>query len=202
MTRSANRCGGWCAWALAVLAVAGCQGLVQAPAAPRSYDLGATPASVPPSALIAGVQVSAPAWLRTPAIQYRFSQVDPRERRAYRDHRWAAPPGELMLARLQRDLVVGGRCRLEVNVDEFIQEFPAAEESFGVVAVRATLRSAEEGAPLARHSFAYRVPAPRPDAPGGVDALARAVGQFSSELQGWVTQVGTPPEISRPCQRQ
>ncbi len=202
MSGSTIRFGGWIAGAVVALALAGCQGLGPAPVAPRSYDLGATPASTPPSPLIAGVQVSAPAWLRTPAIQYRFNQVDPRERRAYRDHRWVAPPGELMGARLQRDLVGGGRCRLEVNVDEFIQEFPAAEESFGVVAVRATLRSAEEGAPLARHSFAYRVPAPRPDAPGGVEALARAVGQFSSELQGWVAQVGTPPEISRPCQRQ
>ncbi|MBL8447657.1 MAG: membrane integrity-associated transporter subunit PqiC [Zoogloeaceae bacterium] len=180
------------------LAMAGCQSLETPSSRVRSYDLGAAESTVPmPNYLISTVTLSAPAWLRTTAMQYRMSDEDPRERRAYRDHRWVAPPGELIGARLQRDFAAEGRCRMELSLEEFVQDFSSPQESAGVMTVRASLGPDGDGSAQLHRRFAFRVPAGRPDAPAGVEALVRAVGQLSVEIRVWVDQ----PDARGLCQR-
>lgn len=137
-----------------------------------------------------GVDVAAPSWLGTAAMQYRLAYSDPARRRAYADSRWAAPPAELLEQALRRralgasGTVLG--CRLRVELDEFVQSFDSAQSSRIVLAVRATLLSRNEQA-LASRAFAVERPAASADAGGGVTAAAAAVQGLAADLAGWVS---------------
>jgi len=173
-----------------VLLVSGCGGLSKTPRPAHVYDLGlGQPVALEVGSgggLVGAVQVVAPSWLRSGAMQYRLTHDSPGERHSYRDSRWAAPPAELVHGFLNRALGGEGGCRLEVEVDEFIQDFPSAGHSDGLIEARARLRVAQEGAVLASRSFSLRVPATRSDAPGGVAALGRGTRQLAAELGAWL----------------
>jgi cholesterol transport system auxiliary component len=138
-----------------------------------------------------GVDVAAPSWLGTAAMQYRLDYSDAARRHAYADSRWAAPPPELLEQALRRRALAaagsGERsgCRLRVDLDEFVQAFDAAQSSRVVLAVRATLLSRGEQ-PLASRAFALERPAASADARGGVAAAAVAVQGLASDLAGWI----------------
>jgi cholesterol transport system auxiliary component len=182
-----------------VLLLAACGGLPGAPRPVRVYDLGSTPAPAPEAVPVATVQVLAPSWLRSSAMQYRLSYASVSERHGYLESRWAAPPTELLQGFLGRSLGGGGACKLELELDEFIQDYVAPGRSDGVLEARARLHSA--GVTLARRSFSLRLPAPGADAPGGVAALGRGAEQLRSELSNWLGGLAQEARIQEACAR-
>jgi cholesterol transport system auxiliary component len=177
------------------LLIAGAAALVLAacanPAArrpdPARFDLGPLRAEPSTAASVAAVKVEAPSWLAGSAMQYRLTYSDPARRREFADSRWAAPPAELIGQTLERRFVgSGGRCRLHVELDEFLQVFETPERSAAVLAGRATLLAGADG--VDRHDFFIARPAPTADARGGVAAAAEAVTTLNEELAPWLAR--------------
>lgn len=177
------------ALAFAALALAGCAG--PRPAAPVDHhDLG--PIGTGPNsrivAALRGVEVFAPSWLDSPALQYRLAYLGSQQRRSYGESRWVAPPAELLAHALNKNLFSGdaaGACKLRVDLDEFVQVFDAAEASRAVVEARVQLL-APGGEPLARHALRVSRPAASGDAKGGVAAFSATVADLAAALRGWL----------------
>lgn len=157
------------------------------------FDLGEPSPPWHAPALL-GVDVLAPSWLGTSAMQYRLAYLGNGEgarRRAYADSRWAAPPAELIEQALRRHaLVAGGKgealgCRLRLDLDEFVQTFDAAQKSRVVLALRASLTS-RNSETVARRGFALERAAISADAGGGVAAAAAAVQGLTGDLATWI----------------
>lgn len=152
------------------------------------FDFG-DPAGGWAAPALRGVDVAAPSWLGTAAMQYRLDYSEASRRRAYADSRWAAPPAELLEQALRRRALAAAGpvlgCRLRVELDEFVQAFADAQSSRIVLAVRATLLSRNEQA-LASRAFRLERPAASADARGGVAAAAAAVQGLAADLSGWI----------------
>lgn len=181
------------------LFLVGCSGVARAPRPAEVYDLGTEQPPRLDTGMVGTVQVLAPSWLRTGAMQYRLSYASASQRHGYLESRWAAPPAELLLGLFNRSLGGAGGCRLEVELDEFIQDYSSASQSDGVIDARARLRS--DGGLLASRSFALRLPAPSPDAQGGVAALGRGSRQLAAELGGWLGELGQDGKVREACAR-
>lgn len=175
------------------LAVAGCAGNNRPVAA--NYDFGEIAAAVTMAVQVGRVDVTAPVWLDTPAMQYRLTQ-EPARRQQFADSRWAASPAELLAVALRRQVANGGgnACRLRLELDELVQQFDAAGDSRVQLAVRARLLLPRGDATLASRSFQLQQDGGR-DARSGVAAAARlqrqlaeAIGQWSGELRGVAAQ--------------
>jgi cholesterol transport system auxiliary component len=175
--------------AVAVLLLAGCAGGGRSHVV-RYYDLGASQAAAAPAAARVGsVEVRAPSWLESPALQYRLLYRDDHRRRSYADARLIAPPHELVEHVLRRRLVAAGTplsgCRLRVGLDEFMQVFDGPADSRAVLEARIQLLGGGVR-PLAERVIAISRPAPAPDAQGGVAALSAAVDQLALILADWL----------------
>jgi cholesterol transport system auxiliary component len=173
---------------LAVLTLAGCvpNNVRQNEAAVFDFGASATGWAAPP---LQRVDVAAPSWLGTTAMQYRLAYNDGARRRAYVESRWAAPPAELLEQALRRRAVAAGGaaalpCRLRLELDELVQTFDAPQASRLVLAARARLMCRGEQAQAGR-SFTVERPAGS-DAPGGVAAAAAAVQELGNQLAAWV----------------
>ena len=184
---------------LAAVAVclAACSSLPRAPRPTQLYDLGLAPQAVAEDSLVGAIQVAAPSWLRSSAMQYRLSYASASERHSYLESRWAAPPTELVHGLLTRSLGGTGACRLELDLDEFMQDHASPGHSDGVIEARARLRG--EGGIVARRNFSLRLPAATPDAPGGVAALNRGARQLAGELASWLAELARELPIREGC---
>ncbi|MDF1613406.1 ABC-type transport auxiliary lipoprotein family protein [Desulfurivibrio dismutans] len=155
------------------------------------------------------VEVQAPSWLRSRTMQYRLAYRDDLRRREYRESRWVAEPGEMITRSLERylsfapELAAGSRpmvldarhrerrpalpatCRVRLTLDEFIQVFREAHDSYTLLEVRAELPGAV-GRRIGPRWFTIRQPAASPDAFGGVDAHRRGLQQLADELRAWL----------------
>jgi cholesterol transport system auxiliary component len=175
---------------LAALALAGCvpNNVRQGEAA--AYDFGTGTGTGPwPGPGLRKLDVAAPSWLGTAAMQYRLAYNEGARRRAYLDNRWAAPPAELLERALRARAVDAGSgpasgCRLRLELDEFAQVFDTAQASRLVVAVRARLLSRAEQ-PLAARGFSVERPAGA-DARAGVAAASAAVQELGDRLAAWL----------------
>jgi cholesterol transport system auxiliary component len=171
---------------------------------PIRYDLDGIPDPVrlQPrlNVTIAVPPISSPAWLRTTALVYRLSYQAPAYPRAYALSQWIAPPGELLTARLRVRIAAANAgvtlqqlpydsdgYRLEVSLETFAQEFSAPDRSRCVVALRATLVG-DEGKVIAQKSFRTELPAPSPDAAGGVEGLVDASDADFHNILMWLRQ--------------
>ncbi|MGO4393889.1 ABC-type transport auxiliary lipoprotein family protein [Variovorax sp. M-6] len=198
------------------LLLAGCGALPDKPARAALYDFGpgstapapAAAASPAPRALpmIALAEVDANSRLDGTQLLYRLGYADANELRPYGQSRWSQPPAQLLRQRLREALSAGhtvlgpeesatiartaGRLpdTLRVTLEEFSQYFESRERSIGLVRVSATLTRNQPGGDkvLAQRSFMVRKPAPTPDGPGGVKALAAASEVVVAELVAWV----------------
>lgn len=180
-----------------VLALGACGGLPGAPRPVRVHDLGAGAQPASQALPLASVQVLAPSWLRSTAMQYRLSYASASERHSYLESRWAASPPELIQDLLGRSLGGGGACKLELELDEFIQDYAETARSDAVLEARARLRAG--GTTLARSSFSLRLPAPNADAAGGVAALARGTRQLGGELAAWLAGLAQEAPVRDAC---
>ncbi len=192
---------------LLVVVLGGCQGF--SPPAPqfREFDLGpplAAPAVTPAFAL-RDVDVVAPSWLASQAMQYRLLYEQPTQRHSYADSRWIATPGELLEAALRRAIVSsetavsGAGCNLRIDLDELIQTFGSPSESAAVIEVRATLLAPRTDRLLARKRFSVSQPAPSADARGGVAATTAAARGLTTELRDWLRQVDGSGSLAQRC---
>lgn len=189
--------------ACAALLLAGCINLEVGGKAGRTnlayFDLaGAASAGGATLRAIAlrSVDVVAPTWLDVPAMQYRLAYADPARRASFIESRWAAPPPELLQQVLRRQLSgaesrgAPGPCRLQIEVDEFVQVFDSPQSSSGLIELRAALL-ARADAPLARKAFRASRPAQSADARGGVAALAAATGDLATAIRDWLDAPGS-----------
>lgn len=189
--------------ATAVLAAVFAAGCASHPPGFEVYDFEAIePPPAPATQLAASITVppvSAPTWLATTALPYRLGWAPPYLPRAYSRSRWAAPPAELLTARLRQLLAVAntgftltrggaaaGGYRLDVTLEQLEQVYSEPNASRSLVSLRATLTTARDGHVVAQRSFQADRPAPSPDAAGGVRALVQGSDQCLAELLRWV----------------
>ena len=127
-----------------------------------------------PAISLRSVDVVGPTWLDAPAMQYRLAYADPSRRASFTESRWVAPPPEMLQQSLRKSMtsaetqIAPGACRLQIEVDEFVQVFDSPQSSRGVVELRAALLLA------------------RADARGGVAALAAATSDVSGAIRDWL----------------
>lgn len=193
--------------ACAVLLLAACAGGGTKTAAVARYDLGTAPRANGAQALaLRGIDVSAPSWLGTPAMQYRLAYADVGRREIYAESRWAAPPAELLEVALRRRIVAGesdpgsAGCRLRIDLDEFVQVFDAPQSSRAVVEARIILQAPRGDQPLARHSLSLSKPASGADAKGGVAAFSALAGDLGSDVAAWLATLAKDnPALTGRC---
>ncbi|AVR88869.1 ABC-type transport auxiliary lipoprotein family protein [Thauera aromatica] len=187
-------------------ALAGCSGLNLKPPPMAFYDLGlGAPAGLAPRFAPLRVEVAAPPWLASSALQYRLQWDDPLRRRSYTESRWVAQPADMLALALERALKPdgsGNRCRLRIEVDEFVQVFDGIERSRVEVVLRAGLVPPRSDEALAQREFRADVPAPSADAVGGVAAFRAAADRLAGELAGWIAtlhRAGPPLDAGMRC---
>ncbi len=184
----------WAAILVLGLAVAGCGNLGVPAARFAFFDLGiATPVDPPLPLALSRVEVRAPTWLSSGAMQYRIEYRQPAEREAYSETRWVAEPAEMLRLALDRALVsnsgADGKCRLRVELDEFVQEFETVRDSHAIIIARPSLIAPRSDDVIAQRTFVIREQAPTPDAAGGVIAHRRAAARLVNEIAGWITSL-------------
>ena len=200
------------------LSLTGCA-LPTAPARPAVYDFGAgSTQSTPTTAtrplvkapLIVSEIEASPA-LDSSAMLYRLSYANPQQLRPYTQARWSMPPAQLLRQRLRAHLgehhallnagdsllsstknAPPPPLNLRLELEEFSQLFDTPEHSTGLLRLRATLTQASPTGQqlINQRSFTLQRPAPSPDAPGGVQALAEASEAVALEVEAWVAGVG------------
>jgi cholesterol transport system auxiliary component len=201
-------------WTLAALASGGCA-LRPAPRAPVAYhDLGewsGAPAGPPIDALIIVPDPAGPLWVDSDEMHYRLAYDDPSRVRRFANSQWVVSPLQMIGARLRAalaarvvrggalaDIGVPGDYWLRSTVEEFGQVFDDSVKSRGVLRMRVALVRARGHALVEQRGFAAEVPAPTPDARGGVAALTQALDQCVAAVSAWVaeTVAGAPAGAS------
>jgi cholesterol transport system auxiliary component len=199
--------------ACCVAALAGCAAVPDRPVRATLYDFG--PGSFDPAAAAQGAlpplvlaEIESSSALDGSALLYRLGYADPHQLRPYAQARWSAPPPQLIRQRLREQLArerpvldfgeasalarVGGAMPriLRLELEEFSHWFESPAQSAGVLRLSATLMENTTAGErlLAQRSIAVRRPAPTPDAPGGVRALAAATDGAAEEIAQWLRQ--------------
>ncbi len=136
------------------------------------------------------------------SMLYRLAYADGSRVMEYANSRWISTPSDVLRKRLEGQLFwesVHGtdNCRLQLEVRRFEQVFSSANQSAGVLAVRASLM-AQRGGLVDERLWVLEAPAPTPDAPGGVKALASAADQLALALKTWRTQM-SGQQSDNPC---
>jgi cholesterol transport system auxiliary component len=188
-----------------VLALGGCVGSPTKSIEVAQYDLGSSATqSNPPALALRGIDVQAPSWLGTPAMQYRLSYANAERRQAFAESRWAAPPSELLEVSLRRQLVATatGSCRLRLELDEFAQVFDAPGVSRSVLEARASLVAGKGDQVLARRTISLNKAAASADARGGVGAFAGLALETGKNLTEWLATLSTnQAALVAPCRQ-
>lgn len=143
------------------------------------------------------------------SVLYRLAYQDAQELRPYALARWSMPPAQLVRQRLRNtfslrrsvfsagDSAALNRSQnatlprlLRLDLEEFSQLFTAADASVGVIRLRATLLEVTPAGQklIGQRSVVVQRPAPTPDAPGGVRALAAATDAAIEEIDQWLQQ--------------
>lgn len=198
---------------LLVVVLAGCAAVPDKPVRAERFDFGPGAAQplpprqpMLPALVLAEIETSGA--FDGAAMHYRLGYADAHQLRPYAQSRWSAPPAQLIRQRLRerlaherpvldmaesaalaRDAGVMPRV-LHVQLEEFSHYFEAPAQSSGLLRLRATLL---ENTPagqklLAQRAVFMRRPAPTPDAPGGVRALAAATDAAAEEIAQWLAQ--------------
>lgn len=181
--------------------------------APQLYDLGPVPGSVPapggsavagsaPPAALYLAEVQAPSALDSAALVYRLLYEAAPSPRAYAHSRWSMPVPELVqqrlrshwsgqravLAPLQGVQALPGTPTLRLELEDFSQHFPQAQQAQAVVQLRATLSVWDGGVErlVAQRSFAHTQPCASADAVGAVRALSLGLDALAPTIEAWV----------------
>ena len=181
----------------------------------------AQPAPALPAIALADVEGAGSADTST-AVLYRLAYADARQRLPYQMARWSLPPAQLVEQDLRAQLGqrravlrtedglaaarsassdgvaalngLGGSQPdvLRVRLEEFSQVFSSAQDSVGLIRLRATLTEpTAAGEKLhGQRLFVVQQPARSADAAGGTRALAEASAQVAQQLAQWLEQMG------------
>mgnify|MGYP000994495910 CR=1 FL=1 len=159
------------------------------------YDFGMPVERLPAADDWAGIalEIQAPHWFDSLAIEYRLPYDDPLQLRAYSGSRWAGAPAQLLAQRLRQQLGVASsrgqtatRCLLRFELQEFSQVFHTAQESRGVLHGQANLLDPAHRL-VASRTFHSDRPAGTADARGGVAALVVAADDLGQALAAWLS---------------
>jgi ABC-type uncharacterized transport system auxiliary subunit len=183
----------------AIFSLAGCVGLPEGVEPATRYDFGLPEGSSNGIAKKMGLEVKTPAWFDSLYVDYRLAYDAALEPREYAASRWAANPGILLSRRLRERLgfsvgIPGGtppRCRLRIDLNEFLQIFDSPSESRARLDADVWLYG--QGGLLAQKRFSVERKAASPDARGGVEALVGTTGLFSRELTDWLETLKAQP---------
>ena len=182
------------------------------------YDLGLPPpastaAATDPqlASVLTLADVSAPAWLDSPAIFYRLAYEDTDRAQSYAQSQWVAAPASLLSQRLRERLSralssglaypgenLASEYLLRVELDEFSQVFDTPQSSHVLLRARATFIDSRRHELVAQRAFELRYPAPSPDALGAVRGLRRAVDDFITELLNWMAVTAAHRDAPKP----
>lgn len=179
--------------------LSGCAALVTPPPALTTYDLGEVFIATPGATRIVpdSVEVRAPSWLSSTAMQYRLDYVTPASREVFTQSRWAGYPSEMLQRLLSSTLVSSaarsGGCRLSVDLDEFVQRFASPAQSQSALAARVSLIAPRDNLTLARQTFVVAVDAPTADARGGVVAHRLAARTLAGDIGTWLDTLDAKP---------
>jgi cholesterol transport system auxiliary component len=196
--------------ALTTLLLAGC-------AAPQResaglYDLGLLPTSTTAAAVtttgpkslpaLSIAEPTVPTWLDRQTMMYRLAYANDLQPHAYASSRWTSPPVQLFTQRLKARIgQVGGMVvpasdgalnalTLHIEADDFSQVFNGPTESFANISVRASIL--RDRLLVGQKTFSTRMPAPTPDAQGGVRALSQASDAVIDDMTRWLATL--PPQ--------
>ena len=201
---------------VACLWLAGCSVLPKPPAQPVRYDFGPEPVAAAPASqaqrpAIALAEVEAPGLRDSEtSVLYRLAYADAQVVRPYQLARWTRPPVQLVQQRLSsglgrdRAVLLGGDgtaqpkvqgqspAVLKVELEEFSHVFLSAQESVGLVRLRASLvdRQPQGDVLLGQTTFIAQQPAAGADAASGVRALTQATDKVVADMQAWLQQLG------------
>jgi len=185
---------------LSVALLSACAGLPERAPAPLRYDFGPAAAASQPAAgtrPLLALRVQASPALDSPAMLYRLAYADAQQLRAYSQARWAMVPAELLQQRLREGLgrqyvlpPTGDAAPrlLHIELEEFSQLFSSADQSAGLLRLRASLLQRTAGGEqlLAQRELQLQQPAASADAAGGVRALGAATDAAVTELVQWL----------------
>ena len=196
---------------LAMVALAGCATL-RTQTSTAVYDFGLqrlttsanqaeAPSDMRLQASLLVTDATAPTWLDSTAIHYRLAYYDLAQTHAYATNRWASPPAALLTQWIRSRIAGisdGGVMSaadsvqtdyiLRLELEEFTQVFDTADQSRGVVKLRASLINRSTRTLEAQRSFHIEQTAPTPNAAGAVRALAEASDRLIGDLLGWLAE--------------
>lgn len=170
------------AWIL-TLTLTACSILPERPPQPALHDFGFESKTGTPAPW-STVEISAPDWLQTDRLLYRFLYANPTELRAYALDRWIAPPPALLEQRLKAHRS-GTGYRLRIELQAFEQVFDRPGSARVTMRFRAEARTADGNTPIGDKTFQLDQPTASPDAAGAVQAFARMVERAIALLQVW-----------------
>jgi len=179
---------------ISVLSLAGCSVLPQQPPPASVHDFGPPTSSksgTEQATVTAGpsVRASAPDWLDSEAILYRFLFDHPTQLRRYARNRWAAPPAELLAGRVRVDLQQGNGGSggiLNLRLQRFEQDFTSHKQAHAFVRVVATLHG-RDGRLEKRRVFQDTRACDSANVDGGIRSLSAAAGAVASDIAAWAT---------------
>lgn len=116
-------------------------------------------------------------------MHYRLAWRSPAEIAPFANSRWAAAPAELVRKQLLRASGEGGKCRLDLELQEFTQVFASAQASEARIELRASLVHA---AGSSSRSVTVVEPNAGADAASGAAAFVRATDRAVGELGAWI----------------
>lgn len=186
--------------ALSVLVLSACANTRANRAEMVRYDLN-TDTLPAVATTLPTLQIRAPAWLQTPAMQYKLAYAEPALRYSFSNARWVAPPPELLEAALRRSVVWPARwsaCRMPLELDEFVQRFVTERDSVAVIELRVRLQGAG-GKVLGEQAWSVREVSATADAAGGAAAQVSATKRLLTEMNTWLSALAETADINKHC---
>lgn len=92
----------------------------------------------------------------------------------------------------------GQTCRIQIELDEYSQDFTDPTHSHATLQARATLYPRYTSQPITTRTFRLTADAPTPDAPGGVLAHRQLANDLSQHLRAWLTETPTALQACQP----
>ncbi|MHB1827021.1 MAG: ABC-type transport auxiliary lipoprotein family protein [Steroidobacteraceae bacterium] len=175
--------------ALLLLWLGGCSLMPPRARLPRYEDFGALSSDQPPAGRALRLRaVDSPAWLDNGGIAYRLLAEHPHQLRAYAQHRWVAPPPQLLAQSIRARLPAGAAPRvLRIRLLRFEQDFETADRARAVIVLRARL-TGPDGHWIAARQFAISLPC-APDVDGAVSGLSTAARRASAAIVAWARSI-------------
>jgi cholesterol transport system auxiliary component len=163
----------------------------------QTHELRSVSKILPANLVVA--DIVAPRWMDNSSMYYRMTYRNAANPLPYANSQWVMPPAAMLTQRLrwalgasnEGDSRSGGPTReayvLRGELMEFEQIFDRADQSRGVLRLRATLEGQRDGR-WTQRTFEIEKPAPSPDASGGVKALSLCAIELSDTLTSWIAE--------------